>query len=347
MRQGYLAIAGLLVIMHALPARAQRQERLYIASHGGDDVTVIDIDAQRVIASVPVAAHVTSVAVSRDGARLYAVVEPPDGSTGLVAAFDAASYAELWRVETGWQNHDITLSPDDELLYVTIFGEEALLVLDAKTGARVTRIDVGYGPHNTRSDPASGRVYTGTIHQHELTAVDPATQTVVQRIPLGEGVRPFAFTADGRAAYVQLSRLHGAVRVDIEKGVITDSIHLPPPEDGLPKLTWPYNMVHGIALSADGTVLVLNSVVGRFAALYSVPEHRLLARIDDIGFPRWATCAATRPLCFVTDAERNEVVVISVEQRREIARIPAGQGPHRMTTAPAPATGTHIGGNEP
>ena len=60
-----------------------------------------------------------------------------------------------------------------------------------------------------------------------ISIIDTEKLEMIDRIPFREGVRPFTMTKDGKRMYVQLSRFHGFVIVDLEKREKLGEVELP------------------------------------------------------------------------------------------------------------------------
>ena len=62
----------------------------------------------------------------------------------------------------GVPNH-LTLSPDEQYLYVPIYDKGVLAVIDTKTHQVVASVDVGKGPHGTQLGPTGKHLYVGDM----------------------------------------------------------------------------------------------------------------------------------------------------------------------------------------
>jgi YVTN family beta-propeller protein len=200
----------------------------------------------------------------------------------------------------------------------------------------VGSVRVGLGPHNVYTSTDGKRIYSGQIHQDNVSIVDTATQEVIKQIPMGEKVRPIAFTKDEKTMYVQLSRLHGFVVVDMATEQ-KQKIELPPLKKPYP-VAWPYNVVHGIAVSPDDKLLFADSALDNFVAAYTIPDHKLQAVIPVGDNPNWLSFSADGRLLYVSNRGDNNVSVISVKDLKEVTRIPVGQGPQRILTVRVPSS---------
>jgi YVTN family beta-propeller protein len=92
-------------------------------------LSIIDLEAGAVLASVPVGAGPNGVVLDHLGTRAYvANVRSND-----VSVVDMHDYREIKRIAVGQSPFSVALTPDDSRLLVTNFGDASLSVIDTKT----------------------------------------------------------------------------------------------------------------------------------------------------------------------------------------------------------------------
>src|SRR5690349_18515439 len=101
---------------------AIKPAKVYVGNFKDNTISAIDIDARKVIATVPVSAGPHGMAISRDGRVVYV---SGDG-TSLVDVIDTASNKVVKTIEVGKTPNGIALTPDDRMLLVTVYGEDRL-----------------------------------------------------------------------------------------------------------------------------------------------------------------------------------------------------------------------------
>jgi YVTN family beta-propeller protein len=306
-------------------------ELLYVVNARSDFLSVIGVPDNRVVGTVQVGRAASGIAATRAGDRLYVAVE----SGPKVVAIDTVTSKILWSVPVGEVPHHVALSGDGKFLYVCVFSSDRLDIIDTEKRAVVGTVRVGLGPHNVYTSTDGRHIYSGQIHQDNVSVVDTTKQEVIKQIPMGERVRPLAFTKNEKTMYVQLSRLHGFVVVDMASGK-QQKIELPALKKPYP-VAWPYNVVHGIAVSPDDKLLFADSALDNFVAVYSIPDHKLMTTIPVGDNPNWMSFSADGALLYVSNRGDNNVSVISVRDLKEVTRIPVGQGPQRILTVRVPS----------
>src|SRR5207249_1734472 len=96
------------------------------------------------------------------------------------------------------------------------------------------------------------------------------------------------------------------------------------------------NASHGLAVTADGKILVVNSRLNGAVYLYSLPDLQLMGSVDVGRAPDWVTLTPDSKRAYVANAQSNSVSVIDLQAMKEVTRIPVGQVPKRNITALLP-----------
>jgi YVTN family beta-propeller protein len=154
------------------------------------------------------------------------------------------------------------------------------------------------------------------------------------------GVRPMAFetNADGstKRIFVQLTDLNGFAVVDFATHKELARVELPKIAAGKTPVLEGGNTSHGMAVTADGKTLVVNSRLNSAVYLYSLPDLKLMGSVDVGKAPDWVTLTPDGNTAYVANAQSNSVSVIDLKAMKEITRIPVGQVPKRNITALLP-----------
>jgi YVTN family beta-propeller protein len=298
-----LSPVALAALLAAGPLSAQARDYLYVENTLGGDVSVIDLATHKVVGTIPasvVGEHPDDIIANRDGTLLFlSRLDAED-----VIAISTETEQVVWRVEVGGRPNHLTLSADERYLYVPLFDKGNLVVIDTETRKIVASPAVGFGAHGTWLSPDGKRVYVGSIGSDQLSVVTSGGDFKVERIiELPDGVRPFQLSPDERFAYVQLSRLHGFVVVDLAKDSIVRTVSLPILKP-LPKPTFDkshYVMNHGLGISPDAKYLVANASMSEFVAIYAHPGLELLGTVPVGHEPNWVVFSKDSKYAYVSN----------------------------------------------
>ncbi|MDH3419166.1 MAG: beta-propeller fold lactonase family protein [Gammaproteobacteria bacterium] len=323
--------------LDSAPMTAALKPRIIQTNSAGDNVHIIDAATNRVVGEIHGIEVGHGAAAAPDGSRLYfsneaeATLDVVDGQTLRIMA----------QIPLTGRPNNISSSPDGRRVYVAIReGSGAVDIIDTLTLTNAKSVPVDGGVHNTFTTPDGRYVIAGTIVGKNATVIDAATEEVVWTKYFDLGVRPIAFSsnADGSTHYmfVQLSGFNGFAVIDFETHEEVARIELPKIAPGKEPVLTGGNESHGMAVTSDNSVLVVDSRLNSAVYMYSLPDLTLLGSVDVGTSPDWVTLTPDGRTAYVANAGSNDVSVVDIHGRREITRIPVGQVPKRNITAMMP-----------
>lgn len=152
----------------------------YVATARG--VAVIDTTEERVSDHVGGIPEAQSLAVSRDGARLY--VTQPDANLLWIA--DARSGRVIGRIRAGEEPWAVTVAPDGTKVYVTDMNSDSVGVYNAATRGHLGDIAVGRLPGSIAATPDGSEVWAGNVMTGTVSVISTATNAVTTTISGGK-----------------------------------------------------------------------------------------------------------------------------------------------------------------
>ena len=226
-------------------------------------------------------------------------------------------------------------------MYVSIArAPGAVDVIDTASLEDVKSIPVKGAVHNTYVTPDGKFVVSGSIASKTITVIDQKTETPVWSLTLDLGIRPMAFATnpDGSTKwiFVQLSDFNGFAVVDFATHKEIKRITNPPLEPGKTAVHVGGNASHGMAVTADGKTLVVNSGENSELYAYSIPDLKVIGGADVGKAPDWVTLTPDGKTAYVANAASNSVSVVDLKTMKEVTRIPVGEVPKRNITAVFP-----------
>ena len=294
--------------------------------------------------------YVQGLALSPDGRTLYV----SRGYLGDVAAFDIASHRLLWRLQvSGIRADHLALSPDGRRLLVSALTSNEVQVIDTATHSFVGSFPTGDWAHVLEFTPDGKSIVNGSLGNQLLpsgtptndwlTFADPHTLQVQRVLKFDAGVRPFMFSLNGSLAYVQFSFFNGFKVIDTSTGQVLHTVNLPVkgPAVGEPPSQYPNQAAHhGLALSGDARMICDAATVSNYVALVDRRSLRTRAIIPVGDQPADAQTSTDGRLCLVTNRGTgpggDTLSVISYRHRREVARLPMGQGAQELIVGAVP-----------
>ena len=324
---------------------AEGGEFVYLENTDSGDVSVISVPDHEVVSTIEVGKYPDDVAASSDGRVIYVnrveslghPLSKRAGRSGEVLAISTETEGILWRVPIdGWPHH-MTVSADDRLLFVPLFDQMYIAIVDIPKRKVVGHLPAPLGSHGTRLSPDGKRLYAGSMLMDMIVVYDVASQFPVRRIPLADAVRPFTMTADEKRLFVQLSRLNGFQEVDLEAGKVVRQIDLPPlpPKTKLPEY-YPHTYNHGMELSPDGKYLLAAGSAAHQVCVYRLPELELEKVIPVGKEPNWIDFDSAGRFAYVSNRMSDTLSVIRMSDLAEVKQIPVGKYPQRMRIVKVP-----------
>jgi len=194
-------------------AMSGKAGRTYIgsASAAYDSILAFDTDADRVVASYPLAFSVTDLAVSPDGRYVYASRTAADGADVAILDTTTGEQDSIGIAAVpGTAAQCVRVSPDGRRLYVGINGPFAaeLVVIDTRSNRVTSTIEIGSSIRDIALSADGATIYVGSCGPDfgaVLDVVEGGTGAIAGTYKIGEiarGLTQLALSRDGRRAYL-------------------------------------------------------------------------------------------------------------------------------------------------
>ena len=222
-------LAEIAVGDHPAHVVASRDSRFAFVSNAGDDtVSVVDLTARKVVASVGTGRYPHGLRLSPDGSELY-VANVLEGSVSVI---DVGERREVARIPVGKAPVQVGFLPDGSRVYVSLREEDSVAVIDTAKREVVARIGVGNGPIQVHATSDGKLVYAANEGSREnpsdtVSVIEVATGTVVDTIRTGTGAHGVSVSENGDWVFVTnivagtvsiIDRRRGTVAADIPVG---------------------------------------------------------------------------------------------------------------------------------
>jgi YVTN family beta-propeller protein len=194
--------------------------RLYLAHLGDSVVTVVDTQANKVVADVPGVSHVHGVLFVPELGRLYASATGSDE----VVAIDPATLKITARIPAGDYPDGMAYAPEVHKLYVSDEHGGTDTVIDVRSNTRVATIPLGGEVGNTQYDPVSRHIFANVQTRKQLVEIDPATDKVISRmdLPGAEGNHGLYIDPGSHLAFIACEDNHKLIVVNLtERRVVS------------------------------------------------------------------------------------------------------------------------------
>jgi len=316
-------------------------ELVYVTNEDSQDLSVIDIRTDSVVATIPVGTRPRGVRVSRDGKTVFVALSgspkcPPtmpdeecekltaDKSKDGIAVVDVASRKTVRVLPGGSDPEAFDISQDGSTLFVSNEDADSASIVDIRSGKIRTTLPVGKEPEGVRLHPDGEVVYVTGETDHDLTLIDTRTDKVIGRIGVGKRPRDLAFTPDGSRAYVT-SEIDGTVWViDVPARKASKVIELPQGSRPMGVVVSPDGRRVYVANGRGGTVSVIDAATNTVTSTVRVGER-----------PWGIALTSDGRKLYTANGPSNDVTVVDTEKMRVVKKIPVGKIPWGVAVAPS------------
>lgn len=250
-----------------------------------------------------------------------------------IGFYDPATGASIKVVPAGRKPHEMVITPDRRLLYVTNYGvdvytdnapgENTITIIDVARRERIGAIDLGRfrRPHGIQRG-RSGLLYVTCDFPPSLVVVDPAARKVVRSISVDQD-RPHmvAVTEAEDKGYVSNSGSGTVTAVDLRTGKVLKQIRV----DGAPM---------GMAWGRGGQRLYGATRTGNAVAVIDPARDELLKKIPVPGEPSRLIATADQKYLLASLGGSGEVAVIDLQDEQEKHRFRVGAAPEGLGMDP-------------
>ncbi len=176
-------------------------KRLLSANQTSGSVSLVDLDAGRVLDELKTGEKPAGVAISRDG-RLGIVAHWYGGEIAVLG-IQGNKLAIAGRVEVGPEPRGVVLSRDGKTAYVAIGVANEVARVDLARRAVTGRLTVEREPRNIAISADDKTLIVGCARGRSVAIIDVPGWKVARTIPIdGENLRQVALSADGKQGYV-------------------------------------------------------------------------------------------------------------------------------------------------
>src|SRR5437773_3136090 len=201
-------------------------------------------------------------------------------------------------------------------VYVGLFKDDAVAVIDTAQNKVVSTISVPKGPHGLVMTPDGRKVYVSSDGASTVSVIDTATDRVVSSIDVGTNPHGLAISADGSRVLVSGWGSNRALVLDTATDRVIGEVPVAQPHNG--------------TLSRDGrTGWVASQQQGAMALVrLDLTTWKEVARVPLDKTPRGLELSPDGRRVFFTLAGVNAIEVLATDSNQIVTQIPVGASPH-------------------
>ncbi len=151
----------------------------YTSNVGPGTVSVLDMDAHKTLAVIPVAKHVQRISISRDDKTVFVA----DTTTNRLAAIDTASRTVRQWIDLPSPGFGSAPTADGKYLLVCMPDASKLGLIDLATMKLTKTIDVAGKPQEILYSPDGSRAWASSFGTPQVAEINTATWTLTRELP--------------------------------------------------------------------------------------------------------------------------------------------------------------------
>ena len=156
--------------------------RAYTANVGPGTVSVIDIQARKVLKIIPISANTQRISISPDDKWVFTA----DQTKPQMAVIDTATNTVAKWIPMEGIGYGAAPTPDGRWLLVALPDQNKVAVIDLKTTQVARTVSVGAYPQEVLVRPDGKSAYVSCEHANQVAEIDTATWKVTRTISTGK-----------------------------------------------------------------------------------------------------------------------------------------------------------------
>jgi len=207
-------------------------------------------------------------------------------------------------------------------VYVGLFKDDAVAVIDTAQNRVISTIPVPKGPHGLVITPDGRKVYVSSDGASTVSVIDTTTDKVVAGIEVGANPHGLAMSRDGRKVLVSGFGSSRAVLIDTASDKVVGEVAVP--------------QVHNGTVSPDGSRAWVASQKQGEAAIV-ILDLQNMSRAGSVALdktPRALDVSPDGKRLYFTLAGANAVQVLDTSTNQVVAQIAVGASPHLAPPTP-------------
>jgi len=300
--------------------------KAYVSNFKDNTVSVIDTEARKVIATVPVTAGPHGMAISPDGRTVYVSGD----ASSTISVIDTTSDRVVQTLKVGKTLNGLAMASDGSLLLAAVYGEDRVAFIDPATGETTANVAV-MKPHAITISPDGKSAYVASQEQGHfaLAKLDLGAHKVARTLPLAKTPRDVEFSYDGKNLYFTLAGANAIQVLDAASDQVLKEI--------------PTGVSPHIAGYYRGTNVGVGVVQGPGELLLFDPQTHVSLHSVAVGKqPHWVATTSDGHNAYVTNEGGNSVTVVDLETK-QTNTIEVGSAPRKVVIQPVSARETTVG----
>jgi YVTN family beta-propeller protein len=282
----------------------------YVANLRSDDVSIIRISDNSIVATVPVGDGPFGVAVTPDGSHVY-VTNIFSSDVSVIRTSDNTVTATVHADGP----HGVGVMPGGAFAYVANHNGRTMSVIRTSDNAVTAILTLGDNPYGMAFTPDGAYLYVTNTNSDNVSVVSTSDNAVIATVPVQDSPRGAAVSRDGAHIYVLNQRSNTISVIETSNNTVSATV----PAGG--------NGPFDVAVTPDGAHLYVSNIFGNDVSVLRTSDNTVIATIPVSSTPAGVAITPDGRFVYVANQEADNLSVIRTSDNTVIASVPAGGGP--------------------
>ena len=283
----------------------------YIPNNVSNDVSVINVATNTVVATIPVGDSPIGVAISPDGTKVYVT----NNFSNFVTVINTATNSVIGTINVGDYPSGIAVSPDGSQIYVTYIYSNFISIFNTISNALTATVAVGVSPIGVIVSPDGTKAYVTNSNSDSLSVISTSTNSILATIAVGDTPVGVCNSMDGTLVYVANQISDNVSVINTNTNTVTATINVG-------------DSPVGICTSSDGTLVYVSNRNSANVSVISTATNTVIATIPVGLSPFGISASPDGTKVYVSNLGSDNVSAISTATNTVIATIPVGVYPY-------------------
>jgi len=285
-----LAVVGVLTGLCLVGQQATAQDG-YVTLRGNSTLGAFNTTDNTIFQSLGGFSDPTQMVISPDGSTAYV----SDVDAALTRVVDLTTLTVTDSLNLGSGLFGRALNPDGSKLYLSVFGEDEIVVIDTSTNEKIQTVSVA-GPFSLALSPDGETIYV-SVNAGQVQSYDAATGNLIDSVPVSSP-RDIVVSPDGSKLYVLDTGLSPSVNVINAEGLdlieSIDGTHTP----------------NQLALTPDASKLYVSELVNDEVSVIDTTTNTEVDTVSALKDPKGVALTASGSELYVASNGDDETVEI-------------------------------------
>jgi len=311
-------ISTCLIISVFYTGIALAQPFAYIANRDSNDVSVIDILTNIVIATVDVKRGLKSgnpegVEVSPDGEFVYVT----NFVGGYVSVIQTSDNTVLTTVDVDGEPSGLAVTPSGDFVYVASFLRGSVSVIQTSDNTVVANVHVGGQAFAVAMTPDGNFAYVTNIISNKVSVIRTSDNTVVDTVDIVGETTGVAVTPNGDFVYVANETFNNIFVIQTSDNTVLGTVDVG-------------DTPTGVAVTPDGNFVYVTNAVSNNVSVIQTSDNTVVDTVNVGDAPFGVAVTPDGHFVYVANSGSNNVSVIQTSDNTVVDVVLVGSAPSTL-----------------